>query len=548
MAKMNALRKRLDDRYTSVRGFLDHYRAYSYNGIFFRKITPQGLLEYSYDKMREDSYCLTKAMLDRDMTGKCIAAIMENRYEHYICMFACFMAGAVYTPLNTACDSTQLAGMINFSDAEILFLSARFYSILPALKEACPKLRIVVCLDENVDDALDYNELLKAGQGYDTSVFLGEFEDERPAMRCFTSGTSAGKPKCVELTCKNLFATVRSLVYEEIDVVPEENNHLYYSPLPTFHLASFCCVIGYVIPLGGTYCTSETPQDCFKDVVKLHPIFFHLVPALANVFLGMLMANVAAMGDSEWFAKYSEECDAGLHPFDERRALCKKYLAPMGGECIIVTLAGAVADTDMVKQLEYFGISCSCDYGLTECSPLVSFDLQIYKHLGAVGRVMPYMEAKIVDGVLYVRGENVMKGYYKNPEATAEILSEDGWLCTGDLADFDEDGYLYIKGRATSIVVLNNGENVDTDELSTLFATSPAIYEIVLLPDRKNNNEVLVALIYPADAEKVAEEVQRINSTLPIHKRVVRFRLVDKPFERNEMMKIKRFLYRDEII
>lgn len=166
--------------------------------------------------------------------------------------------------------------------------------------------------------------------------------------------------------------------------------------------------------------------------------------------------------------------------------------------------------------------------------------------------MLPYMTAKLVDGELYVKGDHVMKGYYKNPEATKAILSADGWLCTGDIAEIDSDGYVFIRGRASSVVVLSNGDNIDTEELELeLLSACSAIEEIFIMADKKNNNDTLGALIYAkpgSDRETVAQQIAAYNKKLPVAKRIIRFRLLDKPFERNEMLKIKRFLYRDQEI
>ena len=513
---------------------------------------PSGLDDHTYAELNEKCIRMARAMKQKGMTGKCIALIAENRFEHYVCMFGAFMAGATYLPLNTSQDVQTTAYMLNFAGAEFLFASERFEGYSRELKGMCEQLSDVIGLDSGMSCSYTYESMLDAGgEGTADEMFYGNFDDGRTAMFCFTSGTTSGKPKCVELTCNNLFIAARYKIHATAEIIPVDRNIMYYSPLPTFHLASFALMVTYVIPCGWTCAISNSPHESLRDVKLFSPRSTTIVPAIAKAFLSMLEAEVEAKGDSEWFKRYKDECDAGKHPLSERRELCKKYLSPVGGELEKVTVVGAMSDIEVVKRLRYFGINYSCEYGLTECSPLVTTDLTEYRCFGSVGRIVPYMEAKLVDGVLYVKGGNVMKGYYKNPEATREILSEDGWLCTGDLAEINEDGFVFIRGRANSIAVLSNGENIDVDELTNRFISLPSIDEMIIIADKKNNNDTLGALVYPASGasrEDVERDIFSMNEKLPIQKRIMRFRLVDKPFEKNSMMKIKRYLYVEEEI
>ncbi len=545
-----SLPRRVDTRYHSVKEYLDVYCENPVNEVFFRKRTETGVDEHTYRQFRHDSFCMAQALINRGMTGKSIGLLAENRYEHCVCMFGSFMAGAVYVPLNPAEKGETLSAMLRFADCETIFVSRPLEGLAAGLKESCPELTWMISLDGEAPDGDSYFSLVREGENYKSDAFYGDFDDDRTAMRVYTSGTTAGKPKCVELTCKNLFTTARYQMHKQIDFLPETHDSVFYSPLPTFHLASFCIIVSYAIPLGGTYCTSNNPKDSFKDIVAYRPVFLHTVPAIAQVLLSFIEAAIEKAGETPWFADFCAACDRGEYSFKERREICKKYMGPVGGQLAAMTIAGAQADVDMVRKFEALGISSSCDYGMTESAPLITFDLQFYKHRGAVGRVMPYLSSKLEDGVLYVKGDSVMKGYYHNPEATEETL-RDGWLCTGDLAEMDEEGYLYIKGRANSVAVLSNGENIDVDELTAKFTALPSVREIIIMADRKNNNDTLGALVYPAEgftAQQVAADMAEANSELPMQKKVVRYRLTDKPFEKNGMMKIKRFMYLDEEI
>ena len=517
-----------------------------YQNLAIFKMRSKGAFsEHTFNEYRQDCFRLAQALINSGLSGKRILMLAESRYEHIVCLIATMLAGSVYVPVSAETDIEKLAAMSVFVEAESMFVSNETKEIAEKMTLAGVPIKRIINLDD--DSADGYIGMIANCTAYDTGAFYGDFDKRVPSVFCFTSGTTGNKPKCVMLSAGNFFASVRHNTYQFVNTASDYVGTNLYSPLPMFHLGWHIVAFFYAFPMGLSMSTSRSPKDCFRDISFYGPLFMQTVPVLGDAIFSFIENEIRVAGDWEWFEQYKKECDDGLHPFEERRELCRKYTGILGKNLVCMSLAGAQTTPQLAKRIEYFGIPATCDYGTTECS-IASFDQRKVRKYGAVGRVMPYIEAKIVDGVLFFKGENIMLGYYKNPDATKATLSEDGWYCTGDLAEIDEDGYLFIKGRANNIVVLSNGENIDTDELSGTFLASPAIREIVLLPDLKNNSDTLVALIYPAEGETqetVAKTMADINRTLPLQKRVSRFRLVDKPFEKNEMMKIKRYLYRD---
>jgi long-chain acyl-CoA synthetase len=203
-------------------------------------------------------------------------------------------------------------------------------------------------------------------------------------------------------------------------------------------------------------------------------------------------------------------------------------------------------------------------YGMTEASPVLSFSTPFNDKPGSVGPPLPNVELKLLHpneegiGELLARGPNIMRGYYKNPERTREVLDEEGWLHTGDLAYIDEDGWVYIKGRCKSVIVLETGKNVYPEEIEWELSHSPYIEEILVRAGRRKGTEVIQALVYPnweaigkpLSKEEVRrliwEEIRKHNENLAQYKRIKSEHdviIVDQPFEKTSLKDIKRFLY-----
>ena len=166
--------------------------------------------------------------------------------------------------------------------------------------------------------------------------------------------------------------------------------------------------------------------------------------------------------------------------------------AAFGGNLRIICSGGAYLDPDYVDKFKEYGITILQGYGMTECSPVISTNLEWENKKGSVGKLLPNCEAKVVDEEIWVRGSSVMQGYYKMPEQTAETL-EDGWLKTGDLGYVDEDDFVYITGRRKNLIILANGENVSPEELENQLSRSALVKEILV----REKDKVIEAEIFP---------------------------------------------------
>ena len=216
-----------------------------------------------------------------------------------------------------------------------------------------------------------------------------------------------------------------------------------------------------------------------------------------------------------------------------------------GGELEMFCLGGAKVSLDLEKTLTKAGIKYAIGYGTTECAPFISLEMPSYIRLGTVGKVAYTLQACIApNGEILVKGENVMLGYYKDPEATAAKIDKEGWLHTGDKGHLDEDGYLYVEGRLEQdIIVLPNGENIRPDNIERLIDALPEVKEsIVIARDGK-----LVAIVV-SDQQSVTslrrEILRTINPQLPLFSQLYDVEITDQPLARTEKQTIKRYLYK----
>ena len=251
---------------------------------------------------------------------------------------------------------------------------------------------------------------------------------------------------------------------------------------------------------------------------------------------------------------------------DMRRKIFSEILSAFGGNLEKIICGGAAMNPELMKFFENLGITLCEGYGITECSPLIAVNPYYKRRVGSVGPAADCCEVRIdaesvdengnLTGEIQVRGENVMLGYYKNPEADAEVFTEDGWFRTGDVGHLDKDGYIYITGRCKSVIVLENGKNVFPEEIEEYLDAVKEIAECVVVGRKKEGGEevYLTAVVYPdfnayeknTDISEIAADikakVQTLNKKLPSFKQIRNIEIRKNEFEKTTTRKIKRFL------
>ena len=232
-----------------------------------------------------------------------------------------------------------------------------------------------------------------------------------------------------------------------------------------------------------------------------------------------------------------------------------------GGELEQIIIGGAALNKDVEKFLRRIGFPYTVGYGMTECAPLISYAPWNDNRMASCGRIVDRVVVKVdspdpinIPGVLYAKGDNVMLGYYKNPEATEQAMDSDGWLCTGDICNLDHEGFLYIRGRDKNMILGPSGQNIYPEEIEDKLNNLPYVAESLIIdagggsplalirPDMENANKQ--GLDEQEISKTMDENIRVLNSTLPAYSQVQSFRIQEEEFEKTPKRSIKRYLYK----
>ena len=486
--------------------------------------------------------------------GDKVAILSESMPEWGAALFASVLAGATLVPLDIKLTEYELNSILSNSQPVMLMCSNAYLDKAKKLMQEIESIKEVVVIDEgctdktcqciyNLPDAKDFKWRHRNPQ---QSAFI-----------IYTSGTT-GKPKGIEISYKNSMAQVKSISQCFNLTV----NDRLLSILPMNHL--FELSVGFLSFLSmGTaiyYSKSLKPKDLFPILSEKEITFMVVVPA----FLKLLKANIeTTVAQSGFFNKMMFNILFNVAKFIPSIRV-RKHLFPsihkqFGGKFKGCISGGAPLDIDIAKYLETIGIKIYEGYGLSEASPVVTFNTDEASRLGSVGRPIPDVKVKIdkETGELLVKGDNVMKGYYGNPELTAETIDEDGWLHSGDIAEIDKDGFVFITGRIKNMIVLNGGKKVFPEEVEAILAQSSIIQESCVVGVKrdgglKDGTEEVTAVVvpteeisnkYPDDKELtkiLRADVKELSSKLSVFKRPTNVVLSRKPLERTATSKIKR--------
>ncbi|NIP37546.1 MAG: AMP-binding protein [Candidatus Dadabacteria bacterium] len=477
--------------------------------------------------------------------GDRVAIIGENRPEWAISFFALSWIGAVAVPLDARASEDNHKLAISHSEAVAAITSKSFHDSIKSLSSSAPSLRTIIRMEEldNINN--------KYYKGIGSAVIAPD--DLMQIL--FTSGTT-GDPKGVMLTHKNLMSNV-----EEVHKIIEfSEDDTAFSILPIHHV--YECTGGLLCTFyNGVrvfYSRSLKPREMLADLKTASPSIWLNSPLI----LEKLYQRISKELSSQTGVK---SIIANMLP---KNVIGKKVRQKLGLSNIKLILSGGAALSDWVGDgLCELGFPIIQGYGLSESAPLLSVNPASNPKNESVGMVIPGVELKIVDvdsegnGEIWARGDNIMKGYYKNDSATKEVLTEDGWLKTGDIGYFDEDGYLYITGRKKYIIVTKGGKNVFPEEVEEKLCKSPFIKEaMVFSPD----DSQIQALIFPNTEEIkqeldksgtsysaeicrdfIQKEIREINRNLEAYKKVSRFEIREEEFPKTTTRKIKRHLFKD---
>lgn len=504
-----------------------------------------GKRHLSYDELLARAFHLAKKL--KTSRGQHVLLFAENSLEWAVAAYATWAAGKVLVPLDAESPAADFRYVLGDSESEWVFCSNKTLPI--------------------VDEALGTPSTGKNGKNTDKSktkgvpgpeVFLiddllkSEIEigtpqaivgqtgpDQSLAAIIYTSGTT-GDPKGVMLTFANLFANltaVRKFGY----FAPDERVLLF---LPLHHVLPLMgCLLAPLATGGTTYlCPSLAREDVLRVLCEGKITMLVAVPRFYELLSRAISERIKssfALGLLFSLAERQQSEALSMRLF-------AKVHAGFGGHVRYMISGGAPLNPEIVRLFGTLGFRLCEGYGMTECAPLISFPDPKNLKAGYCGKPIPGSKVEIRDGEIVVRGPQVMKGYFRRPEETAEIL-RDGWLHTGDLGEFDENGFLRITGRKKEILVLPSGKNVNPALSEALLEEHEEVEEAGIFLD----GDVLHALIFPRPSSVPKDEkdiesfifsraVRDHNRKVAPHRKISRVTILDQPLPRTRLNKLKR--------
>lgn len=449
----------------------------------------------------------TVSHLVLSLGGGTVGLLGENSYEWVVAHAALIFSGATVVPVDSNLTPSEIAGRLRFVGARILVHSAFYAEKARVTAGLMPGLVAAGFGGPLADRYLnEARAALNAGAPSVWSRSSESIDRRRTAMLVFTSGTTS-EPRGAELTIESMEAFCESASLELPMMLGQHSLML----LPLHHIFGVCTTY-MMLSKGVALGVCPDFRRIYDAVVRFRANFLFLVPALAEI----LAARIEQHGSS------AEES--------------------IGNPIDWILVGGAPLPRRTYERLQALGVKMITGYGLTETSALYSIaPLAGDAHVGSAGRAsrLPGVETKVSpDGELMIRGLGVMKGYYKASECTARVIDPDGWFHTGDIGRIDEDGFVWITGRASRTIILSSGKKIAPEELEEKLLALPGIREAVVSGNGLSRE--IKAEVYASVPEaSVRRLIAALNDTLPLYKRIRVVSVRDEPFPRTSSGKIR---------
>ena len=450
--------------------------------------------EYAQDIRRMTAYLKAEVP---DIKGRRIVLLSRNCYEFCVASYGIILAGGVLVTLNQKKTWDELSWELELAEPALILNDGVDYGCRDQLEAA-------------------YGERLRPMDVWKDTAPGGlekKIDPNALMVMLFTSGTT-GRSKAVMLAERNFFTVMQMhvamgdhLLDFKHRQLPEDKNDVLsnFAILPLFHLGTFICLFSWPFKGWALNLCSDL-RNFYRDLGLMHSDSIAVAPVLMESIYKDVKRGRADKLNGLW--------------------------NPCG--------SSAMFDSELLLGLVENGMYITQCYGMTEtCGDGLVNYAQAEPHIRALGKPDGHCEYKLDEtGEICIRGGCVMLGYYKDPEATAEIIDKDGWLHTGDLARADEEGYYYITGRKKNLIILASGENVSPEELEKKLALCPAITECIV----KEKSQKICAVIYcPEDKqEEVRAFVTEVNRSLPLYKRISAVEFTAEPLPRNALGKLLR--------
>ena len=494
----------------------------------------------TYIEFADETEGLGTFILSKGLKKEKIAILGENSYEWLLAYFAILNGGNTAVPLDRDLPVEDLLYNVKNSGCKAIFYSEVYSDVAEKLK----------ALDSGIEfffSKSDMEEMISEGRRLadngDKSFKNADVKPDDLAAIVYTSGTT-GKSKGVMLTQRNIASNTVSACRNA------QGEGCGVLALPLHH--TFGMVANVLVPFifeARIYMTTSL-RNIQSDMVKIGATAAFCVPLMAELIYKKVWATAREKGKEE-ILKKGIKISNTLMKFgiDIRRKLFAEVHEALGGNLEIFICGGAPLSEKIAFELTSMGINILNGYGITECSPIVSVNRNLANRIGSVGQILDCNEVRINNpdengvGEIYVRGSNVMVGYYNDEQSTKEAFAEGGWFKTGDLGYVDKDGFLFVTGRIKNLIILPNGKNVSAEELEEKILDEIGYVEEVVVYD---DDDKIAAEVYlganaePEKKEKVKKDIKALNIKLPSYKKIAKTKVRDEAFPKTTSMKIKR--------
>lgn len=497
--------------------------------------------------------------------GDKIAVCGRNSAHWAVTFLATVTYGAIIVPILHEFKADNIHNIVNHSETKLLFVGDQVWENLN--EDAMPLLigialltdfNLVVCRNKQLLDAFEHRNAIY-GTYYPRNFrpehvnYRKEQSPEELAVINYTSGTT-GYSKGVMLPCRSLWSNL-AYCHEMLPVRPGDR---IVSMLPLGHVFGMVYDFLYGFSAGAHLfflTRMPSPKIIAQSFSEIKPRVISCVPLIVEKIIkknilprvdnkiGKLLLRVPIINDKI------------------KAAARKEAMEIFGGNFDEIIVGGAPFNADVERFLKQIGFPYTVAYGMTECGPIISSSRWDTLKLASCGKAASRMEVRIdspdpenIAGEIICKGTNLMLGYYKNDEATSQIIDSNGWLHTGDLATMDAEGYITVRGRSKNMLLTSSGQNIYPEEIESKLNNMPYVSESLIVLQK----ERLVALIYPdfddafahnmkqEDIEKVMEDNRKeLNLQLPAYSQIAKVKIHFEEFEKTAKKSIKRFMYQE---
>ena len=512
----------------------------------------------SFLAVRDDVRALACKLTAMGCAGKHCVVIGKLTYDWAILYYSLLSIGAVLVPLDPEWAAPDLADTASKAEASFLFIEENIAEKAPAISYACNLLCDPIFFSAK-DAEAGLTPYLAEGrelfaQNPDV-YFEAEIDPYALALLVFTSGTT-GKGKGVMLS-QNAVLSDLSDVIQYVDFGKKT-----IAVLPPHHTyGSSVMLVGHMM-IGCEMYISSGLRYITRELKEQEPEHLVLVPLYLETFYRKILATVKEQGKEKLLFKMIAASNSMRRVgIDLRTKLFASVRAAFGGKVKMIISGGAPINPEILSFFDSIGISTLNGYGITECAPIIAVNRSKNIVPGSVGNVLDIDTVRIEDpnedgeGEICVKGSNVMLGYFKDPDATAEAIDEEGYFHTGDYGRLDKNNVLTITGRKKNLIILSNGKNVYPEEIENELVATPGILDIIVYEGQSKRgvmHNAIVAEVYP-DKDYMEKNgitdikahlqpyINEYNKNAVSYKKIMHLKVRAKEFPKNTLRKIQRF-------